>query len=110
MNRNRPNYNVIYYDLIQKKHPDKIEACKELLKKENMDATDILELNRRIFPVTRENNGKFKQRHRAYHEADILKILDYQKKNKLNNLQLASHFKMSRNTITKWRRLMKIVK
>lgn len=110
MNRNRPNYNVIYQDLILKKHPDKIEACKELLKKENMDATDILELNRRIFPMTRENNEKFTQRHRAYNEADIMKILDYQKKNKLNNLQLASHFKMSRNTITKWRRLMKIVK
>ncbi|MGU3374858.1 helix-turn-helix domain-containing protein [Chryseobacterium sp. M5A1_1a] len=110
MKTNRPNYKVIYHDLIHKNHPDKIETCKDLLKKENMDATDILELNQRIFPMTRENNGKFRQRHRAYNEADILKILEYQKKNKLNNLQLASHFKMSRNTVTKWRRLMKLVK
>jgi hypothetical protein len=32
-------------------------------------------------------------------------MLDYQKKNKLTNSQLAKHFKLSRNTVTKWKRL-----
>ncbi|BAP31233.1 uncharacterized protein CHSO_2196 [Chryseobacterium sp. StRB126] len=110
MKINRPNYKIIYQDMLQKQHPDKIKACKELLKKENLDTADILELNRRIFPQIYDNKEKSSQKHRAYNESDILRVLDYQKKNRLNNSQLASHFKMSRNTITKWKKLEKLVK
>ncbi|MBP2617791.1 helix-turn-helix domain-containing protein [Chryseobacterium jejuense] len=110
MKMNRPNYRVIYEDMLQKQHPDKIKECKELLKKENLATADILELNQRIFPKIYGNKEKYSQKHRAYNETDILRVLDYQKKNRLNNSQLASHFKMSRNTITKWKKLEKLVK
>ncbi|REC63958.1 helix-turn-helix domain-containing protein [Chryseobacterium pennae] len=110
MKMNRPNYKIIYQDMLQSEHPNKINECKELLKKKDLDTADILELNRRIFPQIYKNKEKCSQRHRAYNESDILRILEYQKKNSLNNSQLASHFKMSRNTITKWRKLEKLVK
>jgi len=40
----------------------------------------------------------FDQMHGFYNTSAILQILDYQKENKLNNIQLAAYFKMSRNT------------
>ncbi len=110
MKINRPNYRVIYQDMLQKQYPDKMNECKELLKKEHLDTADILELNRRIFPHIYNSKEKCSQKHRAYNEADILRVLNYQKKNKLNNSQLANHFKMSRNTITKWKKLEKLMK
>ncbi|WP_068942965.1 transposase [Chryseobacterium timonianum] len=110
MNINRPDYRIIYQDMLHKQYPEKINECNELLKKEDLDTADILELNRRIFPHIYKSKEKCSQRHRAYNESDILRVLDYQKKNRLNNSQLASHFKMSRNTITKWKRLEQFVK
>ena len=40
-----------------------------------------------------------------HHKTTILEILQYQKNNNLNNNQLADHFKLSRNTITKWKKI-----
>lgn len=45
------------------------------------------------------------KKHRSYSKSDIIKILNHQKKNQLNNSQLARHFGLSRNTVTKWKRL-----
>lgn len=100
-----PDYARIYSDLIDLKYPHKKEICKPILKKKRITVLDVIELNNEIFENSDKNSLAYNQRHRAYSKRDILFILDYQKKYRLNNSQLAVHFKLSRNTVTKWRRL-----
>ena len=61
----------------------------------------VLKINNIIFFDGFSESQKFK----SYDRQTIFEILDYQKKYKLNNSQLARHFKLSRNTITKWKRI-----
>lgn len=82
-----------------------MDRCKNILKKENLSVLDILELNQKIFGHPELDAEKFNQRHRAYNETAIRHILDYQTKNKCNNTELARHFKLSRNTVAKWKKL-----
>ncbi|WP_231128606.1 hypothetical protein [Chryseobacterium vaccae] len=70
-----------------------------------LSALDIVELNNRIFGTKDQNLKKMNQKLRSYNESDILRILNYQKNHRMNNLQVAEHFGMSRNTLTKWRRI-----
>lgn len=96
----QPDFKQIYSDIILKKYPHKYDLCEDLLSKNELLALDILMLNTLIFGTSQKNSGQY----RSYKRTDILKILDYQKENKLNNTQLALHFKLSRNTVTKWRK------
>lgn len=100
-----PNYKRIYSDILIRKFPHKREECKSLLNKEILSVFDILHLNQKIFGLSDKNTEIFNQKHRSYKNTDIFQILNYQKKHKLNNSQLASHFKLSRNTVAKWRKL-----
>jgi len=99
-----PDYKTIYEDILQKKYPHKKEECKALLSKENLTVLNIIELNQRIFGKDKDSE-QFNQKHRAYSKSDILKILDYQKKHQFTNVQLANHFKLSRNTVAKWKKM-----
>lgn len=101
---NKPNYHKIYSDIIYHKYPQKKLICQSILEKKELFVLDILKLNHLIFGMSSRENVIFNQRHRSYSMSDILEILDYQKKNNLNNSQLANHFKLSRNTITKWKK------
>lgn len=94
-----PNYKQIYTDILNTKYPSKKKTVANILRKQKLSAMDILELNKRIFGESDEN-----QRFRSYSKSDILQILDYQKKYSLNNIQLALYFGLSRNTITKWKK------
>lgn len=96
-----PDYKKIYTDILRKKFPNKAEKTNIILKKNELSSLDVITLNNLIF----NENNKTNQKHRSYRKADILKILDYQRKNELNNQQLAIHFKLSRNTIAKWKKL-----
>ena len=96
-----PDYKLIFTDILDKKFPHKKEKCQILLKKKNLSAMDIIELNNNIFNTPDRENQKY----RSYSKSDILKILDYQKKHKLNNSQLSKHFKLSRNSVTKWKKM-----
>ena len=100
-----PNYKRIYSDILDREFPDKIEKCKTLLQKKKLSVLDILELNQIIFGMADRETERFNQSHRTYNKATILEILDYQQKQRLNNSQLASHFKLSRNTVAKWKKL-----
>ncbi|KYH06637.1 transposase [Chryseobacterium cucumeris] len=100
-----PNYKQIYIDIINIKFPEKMEKCLPLLNKADLLEIDIIELNNRIFERMDKEIEKFNQRHRSYNFHSIQKILDYQKKYKYNNSQLANHFGLSRNTVTKWKKL-----
>lgn len=97
--KTEPNYKKIYADILRQKFPHKLEQCKQILEKEHLTTTDIFKLNERIFG--KQNN----QKHRSYSQSDIVEILQYQKKNNLNNIQLANHFRLSRNTVAKWKKL-----
>jgi hypothetical protein len=100
----QPDYRQIYMDILNKKFIEKKEELEMLLEKEKFSAIEIIELNTRIFGKTSvTDNG----RHRSYSKSAIFKILDYQKKHQLNNSQLANHFKLSRNTITKWKKFFR---
>ncbi|REC63989.1 helix-turn-helix domain-containing protein [Chryseobacterium pennae] len=103
--KSQPNYKLIYSDIIEQKFPHKKAECKRLLEKKMLSALDIMELNNRIFGSRDQNLKKINQKLRSYNESDIMGILDYQKNNRMNNLQIAEHFGLSRNTMTKWRRM-----
>lgn len=100
-----PNYKRIYADLIQKKHPEKEAVCKSILKKEKLSVLDIIKINQIIFGNSSKGAEADNQKHRSYNQSAIVEILKYQKKNNLNNSQLAIHFKLSRNTVAKWKKM-----
>lgn len=100
-----PDYKKIYQDIIVKKYPYKRNKCETILKKENLSVWDIINLNDILFGIGNRETCIFNQKHRSYSKPDILEILDYQQKNSLNNTQLANRFKLSRNTIAKWRKI-----
>ncbi|MDM1552708.1 helix-turn-helix domain-containing protein [Empedobacter falsenii] len=98
---NSINYKALYTDIINDLYPDELSLYQDILNKEQLSFFDISKLNRLIFLDKNRNNSKVNQKFKSYQEKDILFILDYQKINKLNNTQLAIHFKLSRNTVAK---------
>lgn len=97
----QPYYKKIYTDILTMKFPEKIDECNSILSKEELGILDIIQLNQRIFgseEISSEN-----QRLRSYDDETVIQILEYQKKYRLNNTQLSNHYKLSRNTITKWK-------
>ncbi len=100
----RPDYKQIYMDILDKKFPERKADAYVLLKKENLSVMDILKLNQLVFNIKDKGNNA-NQKHRSYSKSDILQILDFQRKHNLNNSELAEYFKLSRNTVTKWKRI-----
>lgn len=104
-----PNYKQIYTDIINEKFPDKMS---DPLVKNKLDhllmAVDILKFDQFIFGETGCTATGNSQKLRAYDEDSILNILNYQKKYKLSNTQTAIHFKLSRNSIAKWKAIYKM--
>jgi hypothetical protein len=107
-NYTSPNYRQIYLDIIVEKCPEKIND-QNIINKINTLSTilDIVSLNDFIFEKGSLVNESCNQKLRSYDKDSILAILDYQEKNELNNSQLSKHYKLSRNTITKWKRYFK---
>lgn len=102
---NMPDYKRIYTDILNTRFPHKKNACKSLLNKDVLSHLDVIELNTIIFGEVTSESWKFNKRHRSYNQHTIIEILQYQKENKLSNSQLASHFKLSRNTVARWKKL-----
>lgn len=100
----QPDYKRIYSDLINLKFSDKEDVLEIIKKIDRFSFLDITKINKLIFEnstLLQKQNQKF----RSYDKATILRILDYQKKERLNNTQLGKHFNISRNTISKWKSL-----
>lgn len=97
------NYKTIFQDLLSIKYPERLSEFQKILNKNSLNELDILTICKKLSACkeVKKENGKY----RAYSKPTILKILDYQKKNQLNNSQLAIHFKLSRNTVAKWKKL-----
>jgi len=100
-----PDYHRIYSDILQLKYPEKEKYCQTILSKKQLSVLEVIKVNDIIFSQQKKENLALNQMHRAYNEQVILQILNYQKRNNLNNTQLALHFKLSRNTVAKWRKL-----
>lgn len=101
-----PNYKKIFEDIIKYQHPLKADACERILKKESLTGMDVITLNNLIFgSQSNWESIRFNQKHRSYDRQSIVQILDYQKKNNLNNTQIALKYKLSRNTVAKWKKL-----
>lgn len=107
MQRTYPNYRVIYNDIISKNHPNKKQECNNILSKEEISMLDVIKLNHIIFGIQDKKTIEFNQKHRSYDQNTIIEILDYQEKNSMNNTELANHFKLSRNTVAKWKKHFK---
>jgi hypothetical protein len=93
------NYKKLYIDFIKEKCPEKIILFEDMFNKDSLDVFDVIKLNNILFKENIDN-----QKFRSYSKESILKILDFQKKNKLNNTELSKRFKISRNTISHWKK------
>ncbi|PQA92424.1 hypothetical protein B0A69_15425 [Chryseobacterium shigense] len=100
-----PNYNKIYLDLIDRKFPHRRKELIPLLAKEIKNSLELINLNNLIFNYQKKEILAFNQRLRSYDEVSIKKIIDYQKMHQLNNQEIAHQFRISRNTIAKWKKL-----
>ncbi|MCY1662503.1 helix-turn-helix domain-containing protein [Chryseobacterium sp. SL1] len=103
----KPNYKLIFSDILDKKYPEKRKDCSEILNKKSLTTFDIIHLNHIIFGKN-EQNKDFNQKHRSYKKSDIMKIVEHQKKYNMSNIETSLKFKISRNTIYKWKKLYKI--
>lgn len=103
---NRPYYHKLYADLIREKYPNKEQACCDYLKKEHWTALDVIQVNEVLFGSKKNRQDrKIDQQHRAYDSESIKQILLHQQKNRLSNIEVANKYGVSRNTISKWKRL-----
>jgi hypothetical protein len=103
MKMNKPNYKLIYSDIINEKYPSKKKQCSNFLNKDELTVLDVININRIIFGCTGVN-AKENQKFKSYDQNTIIRILKYQKENKFTNSQTAIEFKMSRNTLTSWKK------
>lgn len=105
MNNNKPNYIKIFKDIIEHTCPDRVQEFSSYLKKENLSIIEVIELNNKIFKLQDKDTLNFNQKHKSYDQEAILQMLAFQKKERLNNVELANYFKLSRNTVSKWKSL-----
>ena len=97
---NTPDYKRIYNDIIDEKFPHLREQCNAMLAKNEFSVLDVIEINQTLF-----GTSEISHKYISYQRSDIMEILSFQKKNKLNNVQTALYFKLSRNTIAKWKKI-----
>lgn len=108
MKKNYPNYKRIYTDIILEKYPEKFEICSTILNKSFLSALDVIKLNRMIFGSEDTEVKEFNRQHRSYDKSTILEILSFQKIHGYNNLQIATQFKISRNSLAKWKKMFQV--
>lgn len=101
----QPNYKKIYTDMINMNFPDKLEVCGYILEKSKITSMDIINIQEKLFGTQNNFTEQSNQRFRSYDKSTIVTILDYQKEHRMNNSDLARHFKLSRNTVSKWKKL-----
>lgn len=99
----KPHYKKIFIDMILYKFPEKKCIIQDFIFKKELSTLDIISLNEKLFKNTDLEDTKFNQQHKSYDKDTIFSILDFQKENRMGNTELAKHFNLSRNTVTKWK-------
>ncbi|WP_265131064.1 helix-turn-helix domain-containing protein [Chryseobacterium oranimense] len=103
----RPNYTKIYQDIIFDRFPEKITDPQiTKLISDLKTAEDVIVFNEILFE--KEENSSENQQLRSYDKKTIEKILKYQKKYNLSNSHISLEYKVSRNTIAKWKKIFVI--
>lgn len=105
-NYSRPNYKAIYNDILKSLASEVIEKTAQIMSKDQLSISDVIRLNNLIFSNETRNNNN--QKFRSYDKVTILEILEFQKKNGYNNSEVAQHFKLSRNSVAKWKKTFSI--
>ncbi len=100
-----PNYEKIYREIIEEKGPFKKREMYAIFTQKNIKAYDIIKLDLLLSGVPSKEERTFNQQHRAYDEDTIKYILKYQSEYALSNIKTSEIFNVSRNTISKWRKL-----
>lgn len=103
-NNQSPNYIGIFQDMILRNYPNKMDLFTRLSEKEALDSLEIIYYNEEISGNIKQKNREDNRKYKSYSFETIKQILNYQKKYKLTNLELANQFKLSRNTIASWKR------
>lgn len=102
----RPDYNRIYLDILKIKFPEMLpEYEKLLIDGKELSVLEVVKLNEAIFGTRSKVEQRQNQKYKSYDKTTIIQILEYQKSNRLNNTQLAACFRLSRNTVTAWKKL-----
>lgn len=78
---------------------EKSTKCKKILSKSEISDFEVLDLNYLIFGKSNDN------KHRSYDKETVKFITSYQLNNKLTNQEISELFHISRNTISKWKKL-----
>ena len=96
------NYNKLYDHLLTSNYPNiTCQEIQQLTTKLN-NSLEVIKLNEKLH---KEEINKENQRLKSYDLESIQQILKYQKENDLNNTEVAKKFRISKNTITKWKKL-----
>ncbi|MCF2220645.1 helix-turn-helix domain-containing protein [Chryseobacterium sp. PS-8] len=100
----QPDYIRIYKDIIAEFYPEKLLDSEMIKRIENIRSSeDVISINDLLFKknINNVNNQKLK----SYDKKTILRILSYQKKHNFSNSYISLKYKMSRNTIAKWKKI-----
>jgi len=104
--KNTPDYKKIYRDMIALKYPDKEQLCQPILSKKQIQIMDVIRLDEILSEKTDTEQVRNNQKLKAYDLKAIREILQFQKESGFNNRQLAAHFRLSRNTVSRWKRMV----
>ena len=97
----KPNYHKIFEDALSEvEDANKIILVKKILQNSNLSHFEILYLSEYIFGKS-DNN-----KHKSYNLETIKNIIEYQKINNLSNFEISKIFKISRNSLTKWKKML----
>ena len=103
---NKPFYHLLYRDMIRDKYPEKAHLCSAYLEKTDWNSLDVIQVNKILFENEKDKKGiAIDQKHRAYDMDSIKAILREQRDNNMYNCQIANKYRISRNTISKWKLL-----
>lgn len=106
---NKPFYQKLYADMIRDKYPEKEAECLLILQKKDWNTLDVIRIDQILFGKQRPKETlHFNKKHRAYDIESIKFLIDYQKKNKLSNKEMANTYELSRNTLTKWKKIFDV--
>ena len=96
------DYKRIFCDLLAKKHPERLPEFQDILNKDSLDELDVLTISEKISATkkAKSENGKY----RSYNKSTILKILDYQKTNQLNNNPKTNYYAINIRSRTRQKR------
>ena len=102
----KPNYKKIFWDMIIKKNPGRLSEFEAYFNKPEFSVLDVIKINDKLFgePADKETK-QFNRQHLSYDKDSIIKMLAHQKKFNISNIQMEREFNISRNTISKWKKL-----